>query len=84
MTEFSKKFLAKSPLRSGLGGIIRVMPRGSLGDITSGKGKDSTGIKPTYSYTFKDVMKDAKAGVDKKEIIKKYKESFTKGPQYYV
>ncbi len=29
-------------------------------------------------------MKDAKAGVDKKEILKKYKESMTKGPQYYI
>ena len=84
MTEFSKKFLAKSPLRSGLGGIIRVMPRGSLGDITRSKDGKSPGIKPTYSYTLKDVMKDAKAGLDKKEIIKKYKESMAAGPQYYI
>jgi len=84
MSKFSKKFCAKSPFKTGIGGIIRVMPRGSLGDITSGKGKDSTGIKPTYSYSMKDVFKDAKAGVDKKEILKKLKESVDRGPQYYL
>jgi hypothetical protein len=84
MTNFSKKFCAKSPFKSGLGGIIRVMPRGSLGDITKTGSSESSSVKPTYSYSFKDAMKDAKAGVDKKEILKKYKESMTKGPQYYI
>tara|TARA_B100000963_G_C22603625_1_gene661441 strand:- start:44 stop:295 length:252 start_codon:yes stop_codon:yes gene_type:complete len=82
MTEFSKKFLAKSPLRGGLGGIIRVMPRGSLGDITN-SGGESPGIKTTYSYGIKQAFRDIKAGVDKKEVMKRYKESLLKGPQAY-
>ena len=83
MTEFSKKFLAKSPLRGGLLALGRVMmsPRANTSRfIPSQDSKD----KRTYSYSMKDVMKDAKAGVDKKEILKKFKESMLAGPQYYL
>ena len=38
MTNFSKKFCAKSPFKSILGSFARIFPKGSLGNKTSGKG----------------------------------------------
>tara|TARA_R100001443_G_scaffold81598_1_gene88569 strand:+ start:1160 stop:1420 length:261 start_codon:yes stop_codon:yes gene_type:complete len=86
MTEFSKKFLAKSPLRGGILALGRVLmsPRANtsrfLGD-TSG----SLNPKKSYSYGIKQAIKDVKSGkLTKKEAIKQYKQSLLEGPQYYL
>ena len=87
MTNFSKKFFSKSPFKSGGLALGRVLmgPRGinPLGKHAVGAG-ESPGVKPTYSYSFDDAMRDIKAGVDKKEVMKRYKESFLEGPQYII
>tara|TARA_R100001079_G_scaffold105288_1_gene72522 strand:- start:754 stop:1002 length:249 start_codon:yes stop_codon:yes gene_type:complete len=82
MTEFSKKFLAKSPFKTGIGGVIRVMPRGSLGNIT-GQNQGSIG-KEDYDYSFKDMKRDKESGVSKKDIIKKRFESMIRGKKLYL
>jgi hypothetical protein len=87
MTNFSKKFFSKSPFKSGGLALGRVLmgPRGinPLGKHAVGSSEFS-GVKPTYSYTLKDAMRDVKAGVDKKEVMKRYEESMRKGPQYII
>ena len=86
MTEFSKKFLAKSPLRGGLLALGRVImsPRANTSRFLGSSTSSSSSVKPKYSYSFSDVMKDIKAGVDKKEVLKRYKKSMREGPQYYL
>jgi len=85
MTEFSKKFLAKSPLRGGLLALGRVLmsPRANTSRFTGDINSGSLGQKKSYSYGVKQAVRDAKAGVDKKEILKRYKQSLLEGPQAY-
>ena len=85
MTKFSKKFCAKSPFKSGLIGLGRVImsPRANTSRFT-GDGDDDDFFKKSYSYSLSQAFKDARAGVDKKEILKKYKESRLKGSKNYV
>ena len=84
MTEFSKKFLAKSPFKSGLAALGRVItsPRANTSRFT-GDTSGSLGLKKSYSYGIKQAVRDIKAGADKKEVMKRYKESLLKGPQAY-
>ena len=85
MTNFSKKFLAKSPFKSGLLGLGRVImsPRANTSRFT-GDNSSSTGPKKSYSYSTKQALKDIKSGkLTKKEAIEKYKQSFLEGPKAY-
>jgi len=85
MTNFSKKFCAKSPFKSGLISLGRVImsPRANTSRFT-GDADDSDFFKKSYSYDLSQAFKDAKAGGDKKEILKRYKESRLKGPKNYL
>ena len=87
MTNFSKKFFSKSPFKSGGLALGRVLmgPRG-INPLGKHRNPDagSFGPKKSYSYSLEDAMKDIKAGVDKKEVMKRYKESFLEGPQYII
>tara|TARA_A100001201_G_scaffold833_2_gene2212 strand:+ start:27 stop:200 length:174 start_codon:yes stop_codon:yes gene_type:complete len=44
MTNFSKKFCAKSPFKSILGSFARILPKGSLGNKTSGKDSKESNV----------------------------------------
>ena len=81
MTKFSKKFCAKSPFKSGLISLGRVLmsPRANTSRFTKSNDGDSTKSK----YSLVQAGKDIGSGkYTKKEAFDKYKKSFLGKERY--